>query len=104
MAGGAALVVLPVSLHGASPWGLSAVAGMAILAFTDVWYAAYLNSFYMDAAALSSLLLMVSAAACIARIGRSADRVRGDRTPLVDVLRLYGFDDLFCGRAPGPIC
>ena len=40
----------------------AAAALIPLLAFTDVNYAAYLNSFYMDAAALSGLLLMTAAA------------------------------------------
>ena len=42
------------------------VACAAILIFTDVCYAAYWNSFYMDAAALCGLLLSVAAACWIA--------------------------------------
>jgi hypothetical protein len=61
-----AFVVLLVSLRRASAWGQCAVAGVAVLAFTDVCYVACLNSFYMDAAALAGLLLLVATAAWIA--------------------------------------
>jgi len=37
-----------------------------LVAFTDVCYTAYLNSFYMDAAALSGLLLMAASAVWMA--------------------------------------
>ena len=44
-------------------WRLQAAsAALPLVVFTDVCYTAYLNSFYMDAAALSALLLMVAAA------------------------------------------
>jgi len=62
----AAFCVLLVSLRRASVWLLCAVAGVAMLAFTDVCYVAYLNSFYMDAAALCGLLLLVATAGWIA--------------------------------------
>lgn len=42
------------------------IALAAMLAFTDVCYVAYLNSFYMDVAALCGLLLLVAAACWIA--------------------------------------
>src|SRR5262249_8541809 len=43
-----------------------AVAAFASFVFTDVCYAAYFNSFYMDAAALCGLLLLVATACWIA--------------------------------------
>ena len=42
--------------------------------FTDVCYTAYLNSFYMDAAALSGLLLMTACAVWIASGERTSTR------------------------------
>ena len=42
------------------------VAVLAMLIFTDISYTAYLNSFYMDAAALCGLLLLAAAAVGIA--------------------------------------
>ena len=61
-----------------------AVAVAAILAFGDVCYIAYCNSFYMDAAAMCSLLLMVAAAAWMAVTER----------PTVVQFLVYGFAGL----------
>jgi len=61
-----ALAVLLLALRRMQWWGAAAVAGTAILAFTDVIYAANLNSFYMDVPALCALLVMAAAASWIA--------------------------------------
>jgi hypothetical protein len=61
-----------------------AIAAAAILAFTDVCYAAYLNSFYMDAPALGGLLLLTAAAAWIS----SADQPRAGSILLYGVAGL----------------
>jgi hypothetical protein len=62
----AAFGILLVSLRRVPWWGMCAVAGVAMLAFTDVCYTAYLNSFFMDAGAMCSLLLMVATGAWMA--------------------------------------
>ncbi|MGD0772434.1 MAG: hypothetical protein ABSC05_06380 [Candidatus Solibacter sp.] len=64
----AAFGVLLAGLRGIMP-GRGRMALMAIvplLVFTDVCYTAYLNSFYMDAAALGGLLLMAASAVWMA--------------------------------------
>ena len=63
-------------------WRAAAIA--AILAFSDVCYAAYCNSFYMDAAAMCGLLLAVAAGAWIAATKR----------PTVAQFAVYGFAGL----------
>jgi hypothetical protein len=62
----AAFWVLLMAMGRVPGRGVCVAAGVAMLAFSDVCYAAYLNSFYMDAAALCSFLLMVATAAWIA--------------------------------------
>src|ERR1035438_5244027 len=58
----AAFAVLLASLRGRG-WRVQvASAALPLVAFTDVCYTAYLNSFYMDAAALCGLLLITAAA------------------------------------------
>ena len=58
----AALAALLASLRNRG-WRVQAVSAvLPLVVFTDVCYTAYLNSFYMDAAALSGLLLMTAAA------------------------------------------
>jgi hypothetical protein len=65
----AALAMLLFLLRRLPVWTRVLVAGVAILAFTDVCYAAYLNTFFMDAVAVFSLLLLVVTAARIAQDG-----------------------------------
>jgi hypothetical protein len=65
----AAIAVFLGALRGLPGWGRFAIAGIAILSFTDVCYAAYMNTFYMDAAAFCSLLLLVATACRIAVTG-----------------------------------
>jgi len=62
----AAFWVMLVALGRAPVWRVCAAAGAAMVCFTDVCYTAYLNSFYMDAAALCGLLLLAASAAWIA--------------------------------------
>ena len=58
----AAFGVLLAGLRGRGWRVQAASAALPLLVFTDVCYTAYLNSFYMDAAALCGLLLMAAAA------------------------------------------
>ena len=58
----AAFAVLLASLRDRGWRVQAASAVLPLVAFTDVCYTAYLNSFYMDAAALCGLLLMTAAA------------------------------------------
>jgi hypothetical protein len=58
----AAFGVLLAGLRGRGLRVQAASAVIPLLAFTDVCYTAYLNSFFMDAAALCGLLLMAAAA------------------------------------------
>ena len=56
------------------PRGVQAVvAAVPLLLLTDVCYTAILNSFYMDAAAFSSLILMAGVAVWISAGGRRAE-------------------------------
>ena len=57
--------VLLAGLRGVGRLTLLASAIVPLVAFTDVCYTAYLNSFFMDAAALCGLLLMAAAAVCM---------------------------------------
>jgi hypothetical protein len=59
---GILLAGLRVTLRGRGAMAQAAAALVPLLVFTDVCYTAYLNSFYMDAAALCGLLLMAAAA------------------------------------------
>jgi hypothetical protein len=68
---GVLLAGLYGGLRGAGRW-TRAAAVVPLVIFTDVCYAAYLNSFFMDAAALSGLLLMTAAAVWMA--ARAAPR------------------------------
>jgi hypothetical protein len=61
----AALAILLAALRGMSWRAQAATVIVTLLVFTDVCYTAYLNSFYMDAAALVALLLMAAAAVWI---------------------------------------
>jgi hypothetical protein len=58
----AAFGILLAALGGRGWRVLAASAALPLIVFTDVCYTAYLNSFYMDAAALCGLLLMAAAA------------------------------------------
>ena len=58
----AALAVLLASLRDRGWRVQAASAALPLVAFTDVCYTAYLNSFFMDAAALCGLLVMTTAA------------------------------------------
>jgi hypothetical protein len=58
----AAFGVLLTGLRGMGRRAQAASAVLPLVVFTDVSYTAYMNSFYMDAAALCALLLMVAAA------------------------------------------
>ena len=58
----AAFGVLLAGLRGRGWRVQAASAALPLLVFTDVCYTAYLNSFFMDAAALCGLLLMAAAA------------------------------------------
>src|ERR1035438_10873317 len=58
----AAFAVLLASLRNRGGRAQLALAALPLAIFTDVCYTAYLNSFYMDAAALGALLLMTAAA------------------------------------------
>jgi hypothetical protein len=58
----AAFAVLLASLRGTGGRAPVASAVLPLVAFTDVCYTAYLNSFFMDAAALCGLLVMTAAA------------------------------------------
>ena len=58
----AAFLILLTSLRNRGWRVQAASAALPLVAFTDVCYTAYLNSFYMDAAALCGLLLMTAAA------------------------------------------
>ena len=58
----AAFALLLASLRDRGWRVQAASAALPLVAFTDVCYTAYLNSFYMDAAALGGLLLMTAAA------------------------------------------
>jgi hypothetical protein len=58
----AAFGILLAALRGLGPRAQAASAALPLVVFTDVCYTAYLNSFYMDAAALGGLLLMAAAA------------------------------------------
>ena len=58
----AAFAVLLASLRDRGWRAQLASTALPLVAFTDVCYTAYLNSFFMDAAALSGLLLMTAAA------------------------------------------
>lgn len=60
-----ALGILLAALRGMSWRARAATASVTLLVFTDACYTAYLNSFYMDAAALVALLLMTAAAVWI---------------------------------------
>ena len=69
----AAFGILQAGLRGLlrdrSPMAQAAPAIVPLLAFTDVYYAANLNSFYMDTAALLGLFLMAAAAVWMAGVG-----------------------------------
>jgi hypothetical protein len=80
----AALAVFLSALRGLPAWGRCATAGVGILAFTDVSYASYMNTFYMDAVAFCSLLLLAAAAVRIA----VADQ------PSASLVLLYGLAGL----------
>ena len=58
----AAFGILLAALRGLGRRLQTALALLPLLIFTDVCYTAYLNSFYMDAAALCALLLMAASA------------------------------------------
>ena len=58
----AAFLILLASLRDTGWRAQAASAVLPLVAFTDVCYTAFLNSFYMDAAALCGLLLMTAAA------------------------------------------
>jgi hypothetical protein len=57
-----AFAVLLAALRGRPWWVRAAIAAVPLPLFTDVCYAAVLNSFYMDAVALCSLLAMTALA------------------------------------------
>jgi hypothetical protein len=61
----AALAFLLRALTGLPLWAQLTIAAFPVLIFTDACYAAYLNTFYMDAMALCSLLLMTGIAVWI---------------------------------------
>ena len=65
----AAIAFLLAALRGQPKWAQAAIAAVPILIFTDVCYAAYCNTFYMDAATLSGLLLMTALAVWIVLAG-----------------------------------
>ena len=58
----AAFAILLAALRNRGWRVQAASAAIPLLAFTDICYTAYLNSFYMDAAALGALLVMSAAA------------------------------------------
>ena len=65
---------LLLTLLSEAPWGLRwLVGGLALAAFGDVMYVAYLNSFYTDVAAYLFLLLSVVLALRVLRWRRRAD-------------------------------
>ena len=72
--------VFDIRVLGAVHVGLY-LGAFAILLFTDVCYVSYLNSFYMDAAALCGLLLLT---ACAVRIAMTPE-------PGSAILLVYGF-------------
>lgn len=57
-----AFAVLLFALRGLPAWIQAVTAGVPLLIFTDACYAAILNSFYMDAVAFCSLLLLTAVA------------------------------------------
>jgi hypothetical protein len=62
----AAFALLLRTWRALPPWALAASAIAPLLFFTDVFYTAYFNSFFMDAAAICGLLLMTSTAVWLA--------------------------------------
>src|ERR1019366_749455 len=76
----AAFGVLLAGLRGRGWRVQAALAVLPLLVFTDVCYTAYLNSFFMDAAALCGLLLM--AASGISLQACPSERRPGSAAPL----------------------
>jgi hypothetical protein len=61
-----AFAILLAAWRKLPPLALAASAILPLIVFTDVCYTAYLNTFYMDAAALCALLLMTATAVWLA--------------------------------------
>ncbi|MGE5278849.1 MAG: hypothetical protein ACM3SU_17800 [Acidobacteriota bacterium] len=114
---GLLLAALALLLVGSRPWTAPARAVFAVFLvffFTDVGYAALLNSFYTSAAALLFLLLAAGIAACLAAERKSSELQAGfwaaafalvlskpSEAPLAPVLALLGFLLAREGRGPG---